>query len=160
MERDYIKSGFCHCYWVLVRARNFVPFGNELLFLAVVSDQIEPRALDALELCGAFRSGKILADAESVTLKCIDRGESLANIWSFGAVNGHALWLAGGIERVGAFVGVASDRDFILTVFELEANALQDGLGHGLSSQVGLGRCPNTLNCFGVAGLIGSERGQ
>src|ERR1035438_8360311 len=112
---------------------------HELLFLAVVGDEIELRARDALELCRAFYAGKVVADAEGVTLEFVDRGESLALVRSFGAGNGHTLGPAGGIERVCALVGFASDEDFILPIVEFEADALQDGIGHGLSAHAGPG---------------------
>jgi len=135
-------------------------WSHELLLPAIVGHEIELCARDALELCGAFRAGKIVADEESVALKFIDRRESLAMVRSFGAGNSHALGLAGGIESVSALVRFVSDEDFILTVGEFEADAPQDGLGHRLSAQVGLGRRPSPLNCFGVVRWAGSERGQ
>jgi hypothetical protein len=97
---------------------------NELLFLAVVGDELEPRARDALELSKAFRAGKVVTDAEGVTPEFVDRRGSLVLVRSFGAGNGHALGLAGGIERVSALVGVASDEDLMLAVVEFEADAL------------------------------------
>jgi len=95
-----------------------------LLFLAIVGDEIELRPCDAFELGGAFRAGKVVADAEGVTLKFVDRGVGLAFVWSFGAGDSHALGFAGGIERVSALVGFSSGQDVILTVVEVQADAL------------------------------------
>src|SRR2546421_5750696 len=64
---------------------------NTLLLFARVGNEIKLCAGDALELSGALRAGKVVADAEGITLEFIDRGESLAIVGPFGAENGHAL---------------------------------------------------------------------
>src|SRR5260370_38156805 len=100
-----------------------------LFFFAAVGDEIELRALHTLELCGAFRAGKVIADAEGVTLQFVDRGQSLPIVRSFGAGNSHALGLAGGIERVSPLVRQASAGTLILAVVKFEADGLQDNFG-------------------------------
>src|ERR1035438_2966824 len=73
---------------------------SDLFLLPIVGHEIEARARDALELGGAFRAGKVVADAERVTFEFVDRRESLAAARSCRAGNGHALGLGGGIQRV------------------------------------------------------------
>src|ERR1035438_3328630 len=134
--------------------------GECLLIFAIVSHKIKLRARDALELGGAFRAGKVVADAERVTFEFVDRRESLAAIRSCRAGNGHALGLGGGIQRVSASVGRPSYEYFISAAIQFKADALQDSVSHGLSGQLGLGGLPISLNCFGVVGRVGSERNQ
>jgi hypothetical protein len=45
-----------------------------------------------------------------------------------------------------------ADENFIFTVVQFEADALQDSVSHGLSGQLGLGGLPVSLNGFGVVG--------
>ena len=132
---------------------------RELLVLTMVYHEIEAGAGEALEFCGAFRAGKVVADAEGVTFEFVDRRESLAIVRSFGAGNGDAFRLGGGIERVSAPIGCLSDKNLIFSVVKFEADALHDGVSHGLSGQLSLDGFPISLNCFGiVVGRAGSER--
>jgi len=126
----------------------------------MVGHEIERRARNALELCGAFRAGEVVADAKCVAFEFKDRGESPALVRSFGADDGHALGRGRGIDRVSAPVGLVSDKDFIPTVIEFEADDIQDSVAHGLSRQLGRDGLPVSLNCLGVVVGIGSPRAQ
>jgi len=131
---------------------------GELLLLAIVGDEIKASARDALEFGGAFVAGKIVADAERLALEFVDCRESLAIVWSFGAGNGDALGLGGGIERICAPVGRFSDEDLIFAVVKFETDALQHGVCHGLPRQLSLDGLPISLNGFGIAiGRAGSK---
>ena len=134
--------------------------GECLLIFAIVSHKIKLRARDALELGGAFRAGKVVADAKRVTFEFVDRRKSLAAIHPIRAGNGHALRLGGGIDRVSTPVGFVSNENFILTVVQFEADDLQDSVSHGLPGQLRLGGLPFSLNRFAVVGRVGSEHIQ
>ena len=126
----------------------------------MVGHEIELRAGTGLKLRGAFRAGKVVADAERAVLEFIDRGESLAVVRSLRAGDDHALGLAAGIEPVSAPVGFLSDEHFLFTVVQFEADHLQDSIRHGLSGQLSLEGLPISLNFFGVIGRVASERAQ
>src|SRR5437764_359027 len=106
-----------------------------LIFSAAVGDEIEFRARGGLELRWPFLAGKIIADAKCVTARLIvselvDGGKRLVLVRAFGAGNGHAVRLSGGVERVGSAIGLVADESFILAVFQLESDGFQDGSGH------------------------------
>ena len=55
----------------------FFVWTHALFLLPAVGHQVQLRAREALELCGAFRSGKVVADAERFSFEFIDCGERL-----------------------------------------------------------------------------------
>src|SRR5438874_2188928 len=64
---------------------------NRLLLLAIVSHEIELRARDGLELGRTLGAGKVVADAQYVTVQFVDRRESLAVVRPFCAGDGHSF---------------------------------------------------------------------
>jgi small multidrug resistance pump len=131
--------------------------GNELLLLALVSDEVEFCAGNSLELGRTLRAGQIVANAERIPFKFVDRREGLAVVWALGAGNCHACGFGAGIESISAIVGMVSDENFVFTAFHFEADGFQDCVGHGLAGQLGLNWFPISLKCFGVVERVCCE---
>ena len=98
---------------------------TQLVLQAIVGHEIELRARKTLELRGPFRARKVVAYAKCVILEFVNRRERLAAVRSFRSSNGHTLGLAGGIQSIGAPIGVAADENLILSVVQFEADGFK-----------------------------------